>query len=102
MTKESLARGHQCTIVTTDFDLDTEPPYGHDPAVKIHIFKSLDPKQYPFSLTMAAWLLRNVKMFDVVHIHTFFTFPALSGAFLSALRKADKKAPDNAGKVKKV
>ena len=48
MTKESLARGHQCTIVTTDFDLDTEPPYGHDPAVKIHIFKSLDPKQYPF------------------------------------------------------
>ena len=34
---------------------------------------------------MATWLFRNVKMFDVVPF-TFFTFPALSGAFLSALR----------------
>ncbi len=86
MTKEAIARGHQCTIVSTDFDLDTDPPHGFEKSIEIIMFKSLDPKQYPFSITMAAWLFKNVRRFDLVHVHTFFTFPALSAAFCSSFR----------------
>jgi glycosyltransferase involved in cell wall biosynthesis len=85
MTKELIRIGHDCTVVTTDFDLDAEASYGFEPEVVVHVFKSLDQKQYPLSFTLAWWMFQNVQKYDLVHVHSFFTSTALAGSVFAAL-----------------
>lgn len=45
--------------------------------VRVHFFKGVWG-QYRYALKLGAWLRKNVRSYDLVHIHSIFNYPALA------------------------
>lgn len=43
-------------------------------------------REYLISFSFAYWLLRNIRSYDVVHIHALFSFPSTIGMIISRVR----------------
>ena len=54
--------------------------------VEVFYFKRLFPKFY-FSISMFLFLLRNIKKYELVHIHSIFNFPTAIALIFSAIFK---------------
>lgn len=76
LSKELAKRGHKVTIITSDFE------YSEDYAQSLKIegievipFKCLaNLGLYLYSPGMKLWLIRNLKNFDVIHLHNFRSY----------------------------
>ena len=83
--------GVEATVAATTADGSGElaVPIG-DPIVEDGVryiyFPRQRPKQWSLSLPLAAWLRRSVRDYDVLHIHSLFSFPTLAAA--DAARRA--------------
>lgn len=66
--------GHDVTIVTTDFELDTEYVVNVElEGVKVFNFPVLInlPQIMLYSPSMEKWLKRNIKNYDIIHLHNY-------------------------------
>lgn len=57
--------------------------------VKIRAFKRtfLSFRQFNFSAGLSRWLWKNVRNYDLVHIHYLFTYPSSCAAWVAGLQK---------------
>lgn len=76
--------GVEVTVATTD---DDGPGRRWSPSARSEqregVLYRIFPRQlgfYSISLPMARWFNRNLRRFDAVHIHSLFSFPAVSAA----------------------
>ena len=72
-SKELIKRGHEVTILTTDFELDIDylnqvKDYGID-IVCIKCLFNLG--LFIYSPDIKYWLNSNIQKFDIIHLHTF-------------------------------
>ena len=84
MVEALRARGIQVDVATTDDD-GSGMRTKHVPGATF-VF----PKQtefYKFSLPMLRWLWKNVRSYDVVHIHALFSFSSTAAAWAARRRK---------------
>jgi len=76
ITKILSKRGHDVTIITTDFELDEEyveslQRYG----INILIFKCIfNLNLFLYSPEMKKWVESNLKSFDLIHLHNFRSY----------------------------
>lgn len=76
LSKELSKRGHDVTIITTDFEFDEEysksiEKYG----VKVIPFNCiLNLSSFFYSPSMKKWLSTNITKFDAVHMHNFRSY----------------------------
>lgn len=83
-------RGCSVTTATTDDDgpgrrIDASRPPVSDPGVKRVYFRKWT-EFYKFAPGMAFWLWRNVRNFDVVHVHSLFSFSSIVAAQIARWR----------------
>ncbi|MBI4564979.1 MAG: glycosyltransferase [Planctomycetes bacterium] len=82
--------GCETEIATTDadvegnIDLPKNRPFVRD-GTKLWCFPCPAFRKYGFSPELTAWLNRRVRQYDILHLHSFFTYPNLP-AVLSSLR----------------
>lgn len=83
ISKTLIKAGHEVTVYTTDvYDVHSRFKYDKDPiwmnGIKVHHFKNLNNKlaykNLPIAPTMAFALNKNIKNFDIVHLHEYRTF----------------------------
>jgi glycosyltransferase involved in cell wall biosynthesis len=71
LTKQLVDNGHQCCIITTDFEFD--PKYAkslEEIGVKIIPFHCIvNIKLFLISPSMKSWLKTNIINFDLIHMH---------------------------------
>src|SRR3972149_3967362 len=76
LSKQLVGRGHKITIITTDFEFDSEyakilEGYG----IKIIPFHCVaNIKLLLISFSMNKWLESNLKNFDIIHMHNFRSY----------------------------
>lgn len=76
ISKVLSEKGHDVTIITTDFEFDNEyskliENYG----VSVLKFKCLfNISLFLYSPSMKNWLKKNIMDFDIVHLHTYRTY----------------------------
>ncbi|MBI5459244.1 glycosyltransferase [Methanobacterium sp.] len=74
LTKELICRGHDVTIITTDFDFDEDFAKGLE-NVEIIKFKTISSKfNFIYSPSMKIWLKENLESYDVIHLQDFRTY----------------------------
>ncbi|WP_236993922.1 glycosyltransferase family 4 protein [Methanomassiliicoccus luminyensis] len=67
-------RGHQITLVTTDFEFDEEYARSLE-GVEVLAFPCVaNLSLFLYSPAMAKWLKENLASFDIVHLHEFRTY----------------------------
>ncbi len=81
-------RGIEVTTVTTNDDGDdrTLPVQCGSPIVTPYATRWYFPRTTVFfkvSIGLGQWLRRNVKSFDVVHVHALFSFAPVAAAFIA-------------------
>jgi glycosyltransferase involved in cell wall biosynthesis len=81
----SKAAGIHVTIATTDDDgdgarLGVPLNFAMERDGVTHFFFKRDVLPYKISFGLARWLNRNVRQFDVVHIHALFSFSSYTAA----------------------
>ena len=76
VSKQLIARGHDVTILTTDFELDqSRIDVISDLGVHLHPFHCAANLYYLLiSPGMGRWIERNINAFDIVHLHDFRTY----------------------------
>ncbi|NQE54754.1 D-inositol-3-phosphate glycosyltransferase [ANME-1 cluster archaeon GoMg3.2] len=76
LSKQLAKRGHDVTIITTDFEFDDEYIKSVEKeGVKVIPFHCIvNISSFLFSPSMKKWLKTNIKNFDVVHMHNFRTY----------------------------
>lgn len=83
MTKHLKKQGIDCEIATTHF-------YNEKPLkskyVKTHSFKSY-LGEYKASPKLFYWLSKNIKKYDLIHIHSVFCFPTFIAARIAIKNK---------------
>ena len=85
------ALGIEVHIACTDDDgpgARLQPPAGRT-AQRDGVILRYFPRQtsfYSFSAPLTLWLWRNLRNYDVVHIHALFNYPALAAGLLAWLR----------------
>jgi glycosyltransferase involved in cell wall biosynthesis len=78
LARALTARGHAVAIATID-----EPGRSRLPlpdAIPVHAFPADNPGGYASSKSLAAWLARETKRFDLVHLHAVWQFPTYAAA----------------------
>lgn len=86
---ELVRIGHEVTLYTTNLDgprdrLDVEPNraiQGADGVERWYFSTQRRSGAYALSISMANALRRNVRGFDVVHIHSLYSFPSTAAAY---------------------
>lgn len=78
--KELRKSNVESTIITTH-DFEKESPLEKDE--NIICFQRDCPRSFYFSRSLAIWIKDNVSNFNIVHIHSAFSFPATVGAYYS-------------------
>lgn len=74
LSKELSKRGHDVTIITTDFELNEEYAKSLDD-VKVIPFKcTAKLGLFLYSPEMKKWLRDNIKNFDIAHMHNFRSY----------------------------
>ena len=84
-----VGRGGEVDVATTDDhgDVHLEVPFGK-PVVRDgvrYFFFRRQSKFYTVSGGLAAWLIRHVTQYDLVHIHGLFSFPSVFTAMVAKL-----------------
>jgi len=76
LSKYLIKRGHEVTIITTDFEFDKEyAKLIKKEGVKVITFHTLaNIALFLYSPSMKKWLNENIKNFDVIHIHNFRSY----------------------------
>ena len=76
LSKHLAKRGHEVTIITTDFEFDEEYAKSLEEAgvevVPFHCIVNI--KLFLISPSMRKWLRDNIQNFDVVHLHNFRSY----------------------------
>ncbi|UUX92233.1 glycosyltransferase family 4 protein [Methanoplanus endosymbiosus] len=74
LSRELAKKGHQVTIITTDFDFD--PDYAKSlKDVQVIKFNCLaNIKEFYYSPSMRTWLKNNLQQFDIIHLHNFRSY----------------------------
>lgn len=86
MCKALVRQGQQVTLFTTnhdgpdDLDVPLDRPVEID-GVEVRYFQVQPPRSYHFSLPLARALEKEVKRFDIVHIHSVFNWPITPASF---------------------
>ena len=83
------AQGMSVTTATTDDDgsasrLGPDAPLEANGAKRVYFRKWFD--FYKIAPAMLPWLWRNVRAFDVVHIHSLFSFASVAAGFMASGR----------------
>ncbi|MBL9116053.1 MAG: glycosyltransferase [Verrucomicrobiaceae bacterium] len=78
------ARGVQVDVATTD---DDGPGRRTDQVLGATVVFPKQIEFYKFSFPMLRWLWRNVKSYDVVHIHALFSFSSTAAAWAARWRR---------------
>jgi glycosyltransferase involved in cell wall biosynthesis len=63
-----LAKKHEVTVITTDFG------GGRGTDIKVEYFKCVAFKLFLYSPAMKKWVRKNLKEFDIVHLHTYRSY----------------------------
>ena len=76
ISKELCKRGHEVTIITTDFEFDKEYAKTLEKiGVKVIPFHCIvNIKLFLISLGMGKWLKKEIRNFDVIHMHDFRSY----------------------------
>ncbi len=75
LSKELSKRGHEVTIITTDFEFDEEYAKSIEKEVEAISFHCIaNIKLFLISPSMKRWLKTNIKDFDVIHMHNFRSY----------------------------
>ncbi len=70
-----VKRGHDVTILTTDFEFDKEYAKTIEKeGVKVIPFHCINIVLFLISPSMKKWLKRNIKNFDIIHLHDFRSY----------------------------
>lgn len=86
ISKALVKKGHEVTVYTTDvYDADKRYKYKENPEwvedIQVYHFKNISNKlaykNLPIAPSMAFALNKNVKKFDIIHLHEYRTFQAI-------------------------
>lgn len=81
---EALSKvGVECDIATTHFSGETKILARE---TRVYSFKA-SSGEYKFSLGLYLWLKKNIKNYDLVHIHSVFCFPTFIAARIASQNK---------------
>lgn len=76
LSKHLIKRGHEVTIITTDFEFDERYAKSLEEVgvgvVPFHCIANI--KLFLISPSMKKWLIDHIKNFDVVHLHNFRSY----------------------------
>jgi len=76
LSKQLVERGHEITIITTDFELNEEYVKTLEEAgvevIPSHCIANI--KLFLISPSMKKWLQDNVQKFDIIHMHNFRSY----------------------------
>lgn len=77
--------GAEVTVLTTSVDGPNDSPVAHEQAVdldgvQVWYFRSTFLRRLYFSWRMWRWLKREIRRFDVVHLHAVYLFPITMAA----------------------
>ena len=76
LSKQLVKRGHEVTIITTDFEFDEKSAkILEEVGVKVipsHCIANI--KMFLISPSMKRWLKNNIKNFDTIHMHDFRSY----------------------------
>ncbi|MBC7656134.1 MAG: glycosyltransferase [Frankiaceae bacterium] len=88
MERALSGRGIEMMTVTTDddgdgrrLDVPLQTPVPSNGASRLYFRKQTNV--YKVSLPLLAWLRRNVRQFDVVHVHALFSFAPVAAAWVA-------------------
>lgn len=74
LSKHLAERGHEVTIITTDFEFDEEYAKSLN-GIQVIPFRCIaNIGLFLISPSMKKWLKRNIKNFDIVHLHDFRSY----------------------------
>jgi glycosyltransferase involved in cell wall biosynthesis len=92
MEQALLARNIEVVTVTTNDDgngevlpVPLQKPVSHDGSSRIYF--PMQVHAYKISLPMRRWLLKEIKNFDVVHVHAVFSFAPVMAALIARKNK---------------
>jgi len=74
LSKELSKKGHDVTIITTDFEFDEEYAKSLDDVRVIPFKCTANLGLFLYSPKMKKWLRDNIKNYDVVHMHNFRSY----------------------------
>jgi len=76
LSEELSKRGYEVTIITTDFEFDEEYAKAiQKEGVKVIVFKCVaNIGLFLISPSMKKWLRKEIKKFDVIHLHNFRSY----------------------------
>ena len=76
LSKELAKKGHDVTIITTDFEFDTQyaESIEKENVIVIPFHCIINIGLFLVSPSMNKWLKENIKDFDIVHMHNFRTY----------------------------
>lgn len=70
LSNQLVKRGHEVTIITTDFEFDKD--YAESlKRVQVILFKCIINIDLFISPSMKKWLKRNIKDYDIIHMNSF-------------------------------
>jgi glycosyltransferase involved in cell wall biosynthesis len=80
LARAQAALGHAVSVATTSVDGPTDSPVEHAQAVAldgvdVHYFRSRRLRRLYYAPAMRAFFRRELKRFDVVHLHSVFLWP---------------------------
>ena len=76
LSRELVKRNHEVTIITTDFGFDSQYAKTiQDAGVNVIPFHCLaNVGLFLYSPSMKIWLEKNLKGFDIIHLHNFRSY----------------------------
>src|SRR5215469_8610657 len=92
LTQEQAQQGHQVTVITTNGDIDgvVDVPLKRPVAmgnVSVWYLPFLGSNRFAVSPAMSRVLREQVSRFEIVHIHTLFSWASTVGAFWAHRRR---------------
>ena len=88
LSAQQVKNGHEVTICTTnlDFPRGTLHVPTHEPVTDQGVtfwFHKLSPGPLYFSWSLASWLIRHLRTFEILHVHGLYRFPPTFAAALA-------------------
>lgn len=75
LSLELAKMGHEITIITSDLNFNKEySKFAVNNGVEVKSFKHLNIGFFIFTPSMKLWLNKNLKKYDIVHVHNFRSY----------------------------
>jgi glycosyltransferase involved in cell wall biosynthesis len=74
LSKELAKKGHQVTVITTDFELDIEYAQSIENVEVLPFECAVRLGLFLYSPKLKGWLKNNIKDFDIIHLHNFRSY----------------------------